>query len=627
MSDELAPYFLGAYGENNDFFEKTLTELLRDHVYWRRNFHPEDTPPISTREQYEPAFLDGLARTRHELHQLTAQLKRSVPFFHPRYLGHMCSDLLMPGLIAQLVTTLYNPNNIVEEVAPVTLELELQVGLQLSRMVGYAVEPSVRPCALGHLTSGGTLANDESLWLARAVKLYPLAVRDACARLDLWPEPSLKEADDFSLLNWSTAQVLALAEKVGRFTGGDALRVEVSESRVETVGLARFTLAHPLVAELVVLAPATAHYSWQKAMKLLGLGSAQLLEIPTVQARLDVSALKAMLAERAEQKLPVLAVIGVYGTTEFGTLDPLHELAALQGQPLHYWLHVDAAWGGYIPSLFRDQHGGLRSREEIASEFKYFPSERVYRSTEGLARADSITVDPHKLGFVPFGAGAFLAKDRRVFDLVLQDASYVFTSKDESEAAHYRKVGRFSLEGSKPGAAAAACYVNHRVLPLDGAGFGRLIARSVHTCERLFDKLTALAPVIAAHAKLCVPFEPDCNLVCLSLNPAGNRSLATANAYGRKLYETLSMRADVPLQARSFFGSCTTVALSHLGEPELERIGVELGLDLKGADDTGLFMLRHTLMNPWLLSPQGHDSPTHVEAYADYLAELVTTRA
>lgn len=106
MADPLAPWFLGAYGENNDFFERALLELVRDHVFWRRNFHPEDAPPITVREQYDAVFLDGIARTRQELHQLTAQLKRSVPFFHPRYVGHMVSELLMPGLIAQLVTTL-----------------------------------------------------------------------------------------------------------------------------------------------------------------------------------------------------------------------------------------------------------------------------------------------------------------------------------------------------------------------------------------------------------------------------------------------------------------------------------------------------------------------------------------
>ena len=157
MTDPLAPFFLGAYGENDDFFEKTLLELVRDHVFWRRNFHPEDEPPIGTHDQYTRAYLDGLARTRHELHQLTAALKRSVPSFHPRYLGHMVSDLLLPGLIAQLVTTLYNPNNIVEDVAPITVQLELEVGRQLARMLGLNVDPGARALCAGpsHLGRDG----------------------------------------------------------------------------------------------------------------------------------------------------------------------------------------------------------------------------------------------------------------------------------------------------------------------------------------------------------------------------------------------------------------------------------------------------------------------------------------
>ena len=623
MSEQLAPYFLGAYGENNDFFEKTVTELLRDHVYWRRNFHPEDTPPISAREQYAPEFLDGLARTKHELQQLTAQLKHSVPFFHPRYLGHMVSDTLMPGLIAQLVTTLYNPNNIVDEAAPVTVQLEVEVGKQLCRMVGFPTDVTQKPCALGHLTGGGTIANDEGLWLARAVKLYPLAAKDACQRLSFWPVPALEKLDDYELLNWSPAQTLALAAAFEAHERAAELLTEVTGCRVESVGLARFFMAHPLVAELVVLAPATAHYSWLKAMKLLGLGSEQLLEVPTVQARMDAGALKAMLDARAAKRLPVLAVVGVYGTTEFVTFDPIHELVALRGAPLHFWLHVDAAWGGYIPSLFRDEKGGLLPRNEVGGEFRYFPSDRVYRSTAALAQADSITVDPHKLGFVPFGAGAFLARDRRVFDLVQQEASYVFVGTPTDEEARYRTVGRFSLEGSRPGAPAAACYVNHRVLPLDGAHFGRLIARSVHTCEVLFDRAKTLAQELAPYVQLCVPFEPDCNLVCLALNPKGNRSLQAANAYGQKLYEAMSVRADIPVQLRQFFGSCTTVSLEHVGEAELTRLAGELDLELAHPDDTGLFILRHTLMNPWLLSAQAPGEPTYVEAYCHYLAKLV----
>ena len=606
MADPLAPWFLGAYGENNDFFERALLELVRDHVFWRRNFHPEDAPPITVREQYDAVFLDGIARTRQELHQLTAQLKRSVPFFHPRYVGHMVSELLMPGLIAQLVTTLYNPNNVVEESAPVTVKLELEVAQQLAKMFGFDGKP------FGHLTSGGTVANDEGLWLARAVRLYPLAVRDACEARGSWLDPRLRD-DDFALLNWSVADTLELLTRV-RHELPD-FRAAVEDARVENVGLATFATKHPLVATLAVLAPATAHYSWKKAMKLLGLGAGQLLEVPTAHGRVDPRALETLLKARAEKKLPVLAVVGVYGTTEFGTLDEIDALVRLRGAPLQFWLHVDAAWGGYIPSLFRDEAGGLRSREAVAREFKYFPRARVHRATAALAEADSITVDPHKLGFVPFGCGAILFRDRRGCDLLTQDAAYVFVSDDGDDDARFTKPGRFSLEGSRPGAAAAACYVNHRVLPLDSAHFGRLIARSVKTCEALFDRLHALAAELSATVKLAIPYEPDCNLICLALNPSGNRSLHAANALTRKLYDAMSVRADLPVQSREFFASCTTVPLEHVSPGERRQLAAQLGVDLDAPDDDGVFLLRHTLMNPWLSD--------YVEPYGRHLRELI----
>lgn len=487
MSDSLAPYFLGAWAENNDLLERVLVELVRDHVYWRRNFHPDDAPPISTSEQFEPSYRAGVAAMTRELHRLTAQLKRSVPAFHPRYLGHMMSDLLLPGLIAQLVTTLYNPNNIVEEAAPVTLALEYEVGQGLCAMMGYATNGAQTPCATGHLTSGGTLANDESLWLARAVKLLPLAVRDAGIAVGVWPDESLRGADDWDLLGWSPARCLELASKALRCAD---LSAALRDARVESAGLARFAQTHPLVARQVVLAPASAHYSWQKAMKLLGLGAAQLRLVPTRNGRVDVHAMREELARCEATQTPVLAVVGVYGTTEFGAFDELHEIAAMRTESRSFWFHVDAAWGGYVPSVFRAPGGALRTREEIAHEYRHFPSERVYRSTVALAEADSITVDPHKLGFVPYGAGAFLTRDRRAFDLVTQEAPYVFLSQGDDDA-RYRNAGRFSLEGSRPGAAAAAVALNHRVLPLDHAHFGQLIARSVHASEYLYDPCVA----------------------------------------------------------------------------------------------------------------------------------------
>ena len=134
MSDpSLYPCFLGPYGENDALLEKLTVEFLRDHVYWRRNFHPEDPPAIPTRAAQQPEFLAFEARLRRELHALSAALKRSVPFHSPRYIGHMVSDLLLPGLAAQFLTLPYNPNNVSADAAPVTIDLELKVGLQLAR--------------------------------------------------------------------------------------------------------------------------------------------------------------------------------------------------------------------------------------------------------------------------------------------------------------------------------------------------------------------------------------------------------------------------------------------------------------------------------------------------------------
>src|SRR6478735_12651456 len=168
--------FLGPYAENDGLLEKLVVEFLRDHVYWRRNFHPEDPPAIPTRAAQQPGYQAFEARMRRELHTLSAALKKSVPFHSPRYIGHMASDLLLPGLAAQLLTLPYNPNNVSDDAAPVTVELEIRAGLQLARMLGYPDDPARKDCAFGHLTSGGTVANYQALRLALALKAFPVAL-------------------------------------------------------------------------------------------------------------------------------------------------------------------------------------------------------------------------------------------------------------------------------------------------------------------------------------------------------------------------------------------------------------------------------------------------------------------
>ena len=240
--------FLGPYGENDTLLEKIMVEFLRDHVYWRRNFHPEDPPAISTHAAQHPDYLAFEARMRRELHQLSAALKKSVPFHSPRYLGHMVSDLLLPGLAAQMLTLPYNPNNVSEDAAPVTVDMEVQVGLQLARMLGYPHDPAVPSCAFGHLTSGGTVANYQALRLALALKAFPVALRAAAV-----PDLPLPE-DDWAAFNLTPAASTDLLECWQRWLAGLAptaragWQARVQAERIEQRGLVDFFAAHPSCA-------------------------------------------------------------------------------------------------------------------------------------------------------------------------------------------------------------------------------------------------------------------------------------------------------------------------------------------------------------------------------------------
>src|SRR5207253_10381114 len=99
--------------------------------------------------------------------------------------------------------------------------------------------------------------------------------------------------------------------------------------------------------------------------------------------RMDAGAL-----ERAikQDRRPFLVVASA-GTTNTGAIDPLDDLADVT-QERGLWLHADAAYGGFFQLTDR---GRQRLR--------------------GLERADSITLDPHKAMFLPYGTGCLLVRD------------------------------------------------------------------------------------------------------------------------------------------------------------------------------------------------------------------------
>jgi glutamate/tyrosine decarboxylase-like PLP-dependent enzyme len=131
------------------------------------------------------------------------------------------------------------------------------------------------------------------------------------------------------------------------------------------------------------------HHSFDKIVRMAGLGSRALVKVPVDRRlRLDVERLRDRIrADRGSGTLPFL-VVATAGSTGFGAIDPLPELADLAAAE-GLWLHVDAAWGG----------GALLSP-------------RLRPHLGGIERADSVTWDAHKWLSVPMGAGMFFCRHR-----------------------------------------------------------------------------------------------------------------------------------------------------------------------------------------------------------------------
>ncbi len=138
----------------------------------------------------------------------------------------------------------------------------------------------------------------------------------------------------------------------------------------------------------VLYASDQAHHSVQKAALLAGFPPGRVRAVPTdAQFRLRLDALaEAIAADRAAGLVPFCLVANA-GTTNTGAVDDL-EGAARLARAEGLWLHVDAAYGGFFAL-----------------------TERGRRTLRGLDLGDSITLDPHKGLFLPYGTGALLVRD------------------------------------------------------------------------------------------------------------------------------------------------------------------------------------------------------------------------
>jgi glutamate/tyrosine decarboxylase-like PLP-dependent enzyme len=665
-------WFLGPKAENAELLERLVVEAVRDHVYWRRNFHPDDPDHITGAIKRSPEYVQAVDKLQQELRRLLGVLKKSVPFFSTRYQGHMLWDTTLPSVVGYFAAMLHNQNNVSFEASPATTVIELLVGEELSEMLGWPADAS--PTPWGHVTCDGSVANLEALWAYRNARLLPVTLRRAArqehalgagravpVRTCEGRATTLTAATLWEALNLPLDEALALPSRlIDAGVPRAALEAAVAAHSVQRRGVAAFLNdpAEPVPAP-VVFAPATAHYSMRKAMAILGLGDAQLVSVPVDRdARMDAAALEVGLRRCLDDGVPVAAVVAVLGATESSAVDPLDAILALRTclreEGLDFPVHVDAAWGGYfacIDAAEREAQDAPRAVTGLAGRSDGAPptvslSHHLRQQIRAVRRADSATVDPHKSGYIPYPAGALCYRNGALRKLVTFVAPYL--GEGEGNDPH---VGIYGVEGSKPGAAAAAVHLSHRVI--GRSGYGTILGEALFSAKMLYARLLSMAgpedgflvqpvPRLPAEregrpeaeveaqralirerigrrshagirgepevAALLPELGPDQNIVLYAFNvrlPDGtpNRDLALANRLNEALYARMRVRPGDDIYGYRVMVSHTRLRPGEYGEAFLRCLTRRLGLEERG--DEEVVALRSVVMDPWVTEAAG----------------------
>lgn len=653
--------FLGPKGENADELERLLLEVLRDHVFWRRNFHPSDPRLIDERDKRTEAYDDMSARLRDELSQILARLKRAAPLYSPRQVAHIVSDPSLPALVGYFAGLLYNQNNVVAEVSPETVRAERAYFKSLAQMVGYPpFLPKSLPSELrtdrpnyswGHLCSGGTVANLEALWIARNVRLYPLAIRllsneseEFAAFGDLpittatGEQVPLNALSTFRLSSLPTAAITDLHLRIkARLAEAPRARAEAFEDALPSVrnaGLASFLLRYnrtvaddPARLPKVFISEA-AHYCWKKNMDVVGLGANALETVPVdKRLRLDTDALRNRLQQCLDDRQPVLGVISIVGTTEEGAIDPLHEIESVRdemaGEGLSFWHHCDAAFGGFFASLLPKTDDGSFAPVSALDDDLVGPDGLLPRDNAEALRhlpaTDSVTIDPHKFGYVPYPAGAVLFRDYNVRDAIAYKAPYL---ADEDDTGFGGALGQWTLEGSRPGAAAVSCYLSQELVPLTPEGHGHFMRNCIEANQRLVSALRSRFGDDTTAELSIRPFHPPETVAfCFAVAPDDDfATLAALNELNDRIWQRMTVDGREDINQYAFLLSRTEVdvrtyahILDDLLAPDVLTAAV---------DDDALTLLRTCLMNPFQADWSAKaDRPFH-ERVADFVYDV-----
>ncbi len=350
------------------------------------------------------------------------------------------------------------------------------------------------PMAMGHQVAPPLPA---SIWTESLVG----ALNQSIAVWEMSPVGSVIET---IVVRWMCELAGLGANAGGTFTSGGT---EATTTALLAARNARFPDAWVQGSSepAAIVCGADAHYAIARAAGILGIGTANLVTVPSRAHRMDADALPAVLDDLGARGIPIIAVVATAGSTPTGSFDDLDAIAdACDARGL--WLHVDGAHGASA-LLSATHQARLR----------------------GIHRARSIAWDPHKMLLMPLSSGMLIVRDVRDLDAAFaQRAPYLF---NDDAADPLRDHGRRSFMCSRRADVLKLWVALHRY---GRAGLGALYD---HVCETTH----ALWREIEAHPHFEARHEPECNILCFRFIGDGRLDAAGLDRLNADLRERYNL--------------------------------------------------------------------------------------
>src|SRR6266542_2862161 len=374
----------------------------------------------------------------------------------------------------------------------------------------HAVEAGARksfttagPGYLAYIPGGGLWSAALADFVAAALNRY----------VGVWEAAPVLAQIEALAVRWMADMFGFPPEARGILTSGGSL------SNFSAVVTARHALLGERFQDGTLYASDQVHNSVVKAALLAGFPRDNVRLVATdAELRLDVAALREAVAADRRAGLRPAFVVASAGTTNTGAIDPIAEVADLARHEA-MWLHVDGAYGGFFQL-----------------------TERGRAAFAGIERADSITLDPHKAMFLPYGTGCLLVREGRR----LREAHDVHEAEYLQDLASDELTPNFtdlSPELSRD-------FRGLRVwLPLKLHG----LAAFREALDEKLDLARVLYEGIRDAPGIVVPWEPELTVVAFRLEPDG-ASAAEAEEATRHLLERINASRRVFLSSTTIGG-------------------------------------------------------------------------